>query len=276
MKHFQNVTSLEDLKKQFETLAGIYHPVYGSCGYEKIMEDICAEYDYLFPIWKHCYNLTADFPCMETAASTRRKFYQQKGWKVQEHDRERSIKEVVSLIRAYVKEVHPAYRFRIRSSSFAGKPSISVKLVQSPEKIYKSFEELTVLDRASLSADVKYGAVALLIPAQDADEDLKTLYERYPFLKIYRDTVADVLRDVDREVYSYKFEKHEDKDGYSSEGCFYYLDLTVDSRLKMPGAESNRKRGHRSCWKRTCIGKLKELFLLGSRSRLGNYGNLYQ
>ena len=103
MAYFKNVKSFEDLKEQFKALARKNHPDCG--GDAETMKAINAEYDTLFPIWKHRYNTTAAEPTTETADSTRTHFYTQNGWAGSKYDSRRTTKEVAALVRAYVKEV---------------------------------------------------------------------------------------------------------------------------------------------------------------------------
>lgn len=84
MKHLKNIQSFEDLKEQFKKLARINHPDAG--GDVETMKEINSEYDQLFPIWKHRYNVNRTEPTTETAETSRRKFYSQNGWEGSKHD----------------------------------------------------------------------------------------------------------------------------------------------------------------------------------------------
>ena len=58
MKYFNNITSLDELKKAYRRLAMKYHPDCG--GSEEIMKQINAEHDALFETLKASHNKTAD------------------------------------------------------------------------------------------------------------------------------------------------------------------------------------------------------------------------
>ena len=114
-KYFKNVKSLEDLKKQFKSLLKANHPDNG--GDAETMKEINCEYDALFPIWKNRHN--AEQPqnqTTETADSTRSQFYTEFGWEGKNHDWNRSLKEVAQIVRSYVKEKYPTYKFSVRTS----------------------------------------------------------------------------------------------------------------------------------------------------------------
>ena len=58
MKYFENITSLDELKKAYRRLAMKYHPDCG--GSDEIMKQINAEHDALFETLKANHNKTAD------------------------------------------------------------------------------------------------------------------------------------------------------------------------------------------------------------------------
>ena len=58
MKYFNNITSLDELKKAYRRLAMKYHPDCG--GSDEIMKEINAEHDALFETLKANHNKTAE------------------------------------------------------------------------------------------------------------------------------------------------------------------------------------------------------------------------
>lgn len=236
-KYFKDVNSLEDLKNQFKTLARKNHPDAG--GDPEVMKAINGEYDQFFPIWKHKYNTTAPEPTKETADSTRSEFYTDFGWKGSKHDWNRSTKEVAALVRAYVKEVYPTYKFSVRHSSASMCSEIHVELKESPVDIYKTYDELT--------EDEKYhgaGSVRSRIVRAGYFDDSKSWFEadfkeavlkaweESDFYKVYNDVTSAVITDVNREVNSYNFE---DSDGMTDyfHVDFYYFGCKVNSDIKI-------------------------------------------
>ncbi len=105
--YFANIHSFDELKKRFRDLARQNHPDAG--GDAETMKAINAEYDLLFPIWKDRAGVVTN----ETASSTRSEFYTANGWKGSKYDWHRSLKEISALVRAYVREAYPAFKFSV-------------------------------------------------------------------------------------------------------------------------------------------------------------------
>lgn len=232
MKHFVNIKSFEDLKEQFKKLARINHPDVG--GDSEIMKQINTEYDQLFPIWKHRYNKVATEPTNETADTSRSEFYTQNGWKGNKHDWNRSTKEVAALIRAYVKEVYPTYKFSVRFESASMCSEVYVVLKEAPHGLYKEYSELTKEDINNIHKQLRVNHLF----NQDSwfDHELKTAileaWEKSDFYKVYNDLTSTIIEDVNREVNSYNFS---DCDGMTDyfHVDFYYFGCKVSSDFKI-------------------------------------------
>lgn len=125
MTYFKNIKSLEDLKAQYKVLLKKYR-------------------------WEVKSGTTVN----ETADSTRRRFYTEYGWEGKNHNRNRSLKEIANIVRAYVKEKYATYKFSVRTSYASMCPKLHVELKESPIQIYKNkVDELTQDERSnSLSA----------------------------------------------------------------------------------------------------------------------------
>lgn len=135
MKHFNNVTSLEDLKKQYRKLALANHPDKG--GRTEVMQEINIEFDVLFKIWKDRIADNAEQPTSETASEYRRNFYTANGWEGSRYDNNLSTKDVAARVREYVKMQWPQYKFSIRTQYYSGGSAIHLTLVSGPEKAFK-------------------------------------------------------------------------------------------------------------------------------------------
>lgn len=232
MAYFNNIKSFEDLKEQFKALARANHPDCG--GDAEIMKAINAEYDCLFPIWKNRHNATAVNPTTETANSTRSEFYTQNGWKGSKHDWNRSTKEVAAIIRKYVKEIYPTYKFSVRFSSASMCSEVHVSLKEAPQEIYKTFEELThdELIKAWRKAEYNHWMKERGCLDDDAMAELKKAYEEHTFMKFYTEAVQAMIDDIDREVKAYNFEDCDGMIDYFHVD-FYYLGCKVADDFKI-------------------------------------------
>ena len=141
MKYFTACTTLDELKKEYRRLAMANHPDRG--GDEATMKAINAEYDAVFPAFKLSYNRTAETPTTETAQSTRHEFYTANGWKGSRYEPGRSLKEIAQLVRQFVKEQFPTYKFSVRTSYASMCQELHIDLKEAPCKVYKDFGELT-------------------------------------------------------------------------------------------------------------------------------------
>ena len=134
MKYFTTCTTLDELKKEFRRLAMLHHPDHG--GDTETMKAINAEYDAVFPAFKLAYNRTAKTPTAETAQSTRSEFYTANGWKGSNYESGRSLKEIAQLVRQFIKEQFPTYKFSVRTSYASMCQELHVDMKEAPCKIY--------------------------------------------------------------------------------------------------------------------------------------------
>lgn len=135
MKYFENIATLDDLKKEYRRLAMIHHPDVG--GDTATMQEINAEYDRLFPVYKLAYNQKAETPTHETAESTRSEFYTSNGWKGSRYEMGRSTKDIAAAIRAYVKKAYPDCKFSVTTHYASMCSEISVSMVSGPYEALK-------------------------------------------------------------------------------------------------------------------------------------------
>lgn len=223
MGYFKNIKSLEDLKNQFRELARKNHPDAG--GDAEVMKAINQEYDKLFPVWKHRYNQTAEEPTKETAESTRANFYTAYGWEGSKHDWNRSLKEVAQIVRTYVKEIYPTYKFSVRTSYASMCQELHVDLKESPIEIYKTFEELTQEDKNTLRRKMEYNGYFKLTAWDDCE--LKAEFERIwdehgDFYKCLNEVTKAVVEDVDAFVKSYNYEDCDGMIDYFDVDFYYF------------------------------------------------------
>lgn len=230
MAYFKNVKSFEDLKEQFKKLARKHHPDCG--GDPEVMKEINAEFDTLFPIWKHRHNATAAEKSNETADETRRHFYTQNGWAGENYDSNKGTKEIAAIIRAYVKEVYPTYKFSVRYSHSSMCSEIHTELVKSPIEIYKPFESLTDDERWKVWRRAESNRYVEPFGCLDDEHYaiLKEAYENHQWLKVYNEATQAVIDDVENQVKSYRYD---DSDGMIDyfDTNFYYFGVKISGKF---------------------------------------------
>lgn len=223
-KYFKNVKSYEDLKNQYRELLKANHPDNG--GNAETMKEINVEYDALFPIWKDRHN-TAEpqNQTTETAESTRSQFYTEFGWEGSRHSWDRSLKEVAQIIRAYVKEKYPTYKFSVRTEYASMCQELHVDLKESPIEIYKTYEELTAEDRDELQKKMRYNHLWNLdcwSQEEEKAEFLKIWEEHGNFFKCLNEVTKSVINDVDCLVKSYNYEDCDGMIDYFHVDFYYF------------------------------------------------------
>lgn len=223
MKYFTNCTTLEALKKEYRRLCMLHHPDRG--GDTATMAAINEEYDAVFPALKLAYNRTAETPTTETAQSTRREFYTANGWKGSNYDAGRSLKEIAQLVRKFIKEQFPTYKFSVRTSYGSMCQELHVELKEAPCKIYKGFEELTKEDKHDLIRRMTYNSVFTLTSWTDAE--LKAEFERLwetqgSFYRVLSEQVQAAVEAVDGYVNSFNYSDCDGMQDYFDVNFYYF------------------------------------------------------
>lgn len=243
-KYFKNVTSLEDLKNQFKALARKNHPDAG--GNAETMKEINCEYDALFPIWKDRYN-TAEpqNQTTETADSTRSQFYTECGWEGKNHDWNRSLKEVAQIVRAYVKEKYPTYKFSVRTSYASMCQELHVALKEAPADIYKkSPSELTEDERTDMLRSLRYNNLFHKDSWYDweLDEAIQAAWNKSDCYKIYNEVTAKIIDDVNCFVNSYNFSDCDGQIDFFHVDFYYFGCKPVDLKIVPKTARIKKQR----------------------------------
>lgn len=223
-KYFKNVKSYEDLKGQFKALLKANHPDNG--GDVSKMQEINAEYDALFAIWKNRHETQTGEKVKETADSTRRQFYTSFGWEGKNHDWNRSLKEIAVIVRRYVKEKYPTYKFSVRTSYASMCQELHVELKESPIEVYKTFEDLTDKDKHWLVNRLIANHLFTLDRCY-RDSELKALCEKVweehgNFYKCLNEVTQAVIKDVDDFVNSYNYQDCDGMIDYFHVDFYYF------------------------------------------------------
>ncbi|MDO5403307.1 MAG: molecular chaperone DnaJ [Eubacteriales bacterium] len=235
MKYFKNVKSYEDMKEQYKKLLKENHPDNG--GDVEVMKAINVEYDSIFKIWKDRHNAEVE-PAQqttETADSTRTQFYTECGWEGHNHDWNRSLKEVAVIVRNYVKEKYPTFKFSVRTSYASMCQELHVSLKEAPFDIYKTVEDLTREEIDNIMSKASYNHYTKLDcwSQDEAKTEISKIWnEGNHFMMVYRDDIAAMLQDVDSFVNSYNYE---DCDGMIDyfDVDFYYFDCKPAGDFKI-------------------------------------------
>lgn len=223
MKYFTNCATLEALKKEYRRLCMLHHPDRG--GDTATMAAINDEYDAVFPAIKLAYNRTAETPTTETAQSTRREFYTANGWKGSNYASGRSLKEIAQLVRHFIKDQFPTYKFSVRTSYASMCQELHVDMKEAPCKIYKDFEELTKEDKNDLIRCMTYNSVFTL--TSWTDSELKAEFERLwetqgNFYRVLSEQVQAAVEAVDGYVNSFNYSDCDGMQDYFDVNFYYF------------------------------------------------------
>lgn len=131
MSHFNSITSFQNLKDQYRTLAMANHPDRG--GDTATMQEINAEYSRLYAIWVNRIEDVNVRPTM-TAEQSIRHFYTQNGWEGSNYDSSLSTKDIAALVREYCKQNWNQWKFSIKCHFASMCSEISVELKGGPIK----------------------------------------------------------------------------------------------------------------------------------------------
>ena len=130
MIYFQNINSMADLKKKYRRLAIDNHPDKG--GSTETMQRINSEFESLFAVWKDIpVSQSSDLNgyendyCGASAGEYTRYVYNEYRWRGSNY-KGQSSREIVEIIRSWLKETYPKYKFSVRRDGYS---SIHVTLM---------------------------------------------------------------------------------------------------------------------------------------------------
>ncbi len=131
MNYFQNIRGLADLKRQYRRLVIDNHPDKG--GKTEVMQEVNAEFERLFSIWKDAPVSDSDINGYEndyngaSAGEYTRYVYNEYRWCGCNYKGQNS-REIVPIIRKWLKETYPGCRFSVRRDGYS---SIFVTLMSA-------------------------------------------------------------------------------------------------------------------------------------------------
>ena len=122
MKYFQNIVSLADLKKQYRALALANHPDRG--GSTLIMQEINLQFGKLYSLWENKQSLSQTVTGYEDdhAGASAKEYadyvYNEYRWRGKNY-KGQSNYEIMDIIRSWIKETYPRYRFSVRRDGYS-------------------------------------------------------------------------------------------------------------------------------------------------------------
>jgi hypothetical protein len=132
MSYFTKMDSMEALKAEYRRLALENHPDKG--GNVNVMQEINAEFETMFSILR--FKCPDSGIAGETAAGYRKEFYTENGWAGSRYDSSLPLKEIAKIVRGYVKDVYPAWKFSITTHYASMCQELSVSVMEGPVDIF--------------------------------------------------------------------------------------------------------------------------------------------
>ena len=147
------------------------------------------------------------------------------GWEGRNHDWDRSLKEVAQIVRAYVKEKYPTYKFSVRTEYFSMGKELHVELKESPVEIYKTADELDNDDKSEFFQKANGNNYWTL--SSWTDEEFNAEYDRITsehgnFYKVLNEVTKSVIEDVDNFVRSYNYSDCDGMIDYFDVDFYYF------------------------------------------------------
>ena len=134
MKYFTKKMTLDEVKAAYRAAAMRLHPDRG--GSTAAMQQLNKEFEVAFAIAQKFEKAEPTYSkrqpkTAESAGSYRRQFYTVNGWQGERYNSNLSTKDIAQLIREYVKNAYPTYRFSITSNI----RHITVSLMEYPVEL---------------------------------------------------------------------------------------------------------------------------------------------
>lgn len=137
MAYFKNIHSLAELKKEYRRLALENHPDKG--GSTEVMQQINVEFERLHEIWKNDTTISANASGYENdyAGASAKEYadfvYNEYRWKGRNYQGQHTP-EIVELVRNWMKETYPKYKFSVSRHHYN---SIHIYLVKADFEAFK-------------------------------------------------------------------------------------------------------------------------------------------
>jgi len=210
MKYF-NGKNLDEIKTEYRRLALENHPDKG--GNTETMQEINAEFEIAYLV----YSKKASVQPEETAADFRNNFYTQNGWAGKRYNPNLRLRDIAPIIRGYVKDVYPTWKFSIVQEHYAGGCSLYVSLMEAPENIFIE-ERIKAFPKRCYSDE----DVIILCRQFNAGRGIQNWNHYYDWLS---DKAKAVLKDIEILVNSYRFDDSDAMIDYFDTNFYSYFNI---------------------------------------------------
>jgi hypothetical protein len=212
MKYFTSKT-LDELKAEYRRLAKENHPDLG--GDTETMKEINAEFDLLFRIYEKKATVKTSSAEPETAGEFRRKFYTDNGWEGSRYNPNLRLRDIAPIIRGYVKDVYPTWRFSVVQEHYTGGCGLYVIVTEAPENIFLE-ERIKAHPRREYS-----NKDAVVVCQQlNASREIQDWSWYYNWMS---DKAREVLKDIEALVNSFRYDDSDARYDYFSTNFYPHL-----------------------------------------------------
>jgi len=211
MKYFNNCKSLDNLKKEYKSLAMKNHPDMGGSTTEMAL--INAEFSLAFRTFSIENKKSAEYI---------RAFYTEKGWQGSRYSSNNTLADIAKIIKAYVKDVYPTWKFSVRTEYFSGGCSLNVSITEVPYQILDD-EKLEKYAHGNHSIWGHETSEQIIAHYRDVFDNRKELQNINT--EILKDSAANVVNDVKALIDSYNYDDSDAMTDYFDVGFYSHLYL---------------------------------------------------
>jgi curved DNA-binding protein CbpA len=197
---------MEDLKSVFRRLALENHPDRG--GSVEAMQAINLEFEIMFNVLKNkpqSSSFYSGFEPNENASEFKRQFYTQNGWAGSRYNPEIRLRDIAPIVRGYVKDVHPSWKFSVTQDRGTWTSSLYVCLMEAPGLIFTE-EGIRKGARDAIRKREFHGAEEEAFAHYQEKAARGYLQNWNWYYDWMTDRARGVLQDVEKLVESYRFD----------------------------------------------------------------------
>jgi len=209
MKYFTSIKDIDKLKNEYRRLAKENHPDIG--GDSEIMKEINAEFDMAFRIIEKISIIAKT----ESAGDFRRKFYTENGWEGSRYNSNLRLSDIAPIIRGYVKDVYPTWKFSVVQEHYSGGCGLYVTLMEVPEPIFLE-EKIKAFPRREYRDE----DVSILCRQLNATSSIQNWEWYYDWMS---DKAKEVLKDIEVLVNSFRYDDSDSRMDYFSTNFYPHL-----------------------------------------------------